>query len=213
LIETTVKDLREQLCKVGKRLFDAGLVTGTSGNVSARIPNTDRVLIKPSGTCLQTLRLEDFIMIDLQGRKLKGQGAVSLEGPMHAAVYRVRSDVNGIVHSHAPTATAFGIVGLKIIPMTVESFKFIPKGVPMVPFRRPGTKELAEAVQKKIIGFDALILENHGILTVGTSVEQACNLNIEVEEAANLQFKVSMLSDKEDFTKLYHLTKRFCSKS
>jgi L-ribulose-5-phosphate 4-epimerase len=211
LTENTVEDLRERLCSVGKRLFDSRLVTGIAGNISARIPNTEHILIKRSGSCLQMLKPEDFLTVDLHGRKMKGQGTVSVEGPIHTAVYRVRNEVNGIIHSHAPIATAFGIVGLKIIPLTVESLKFIPKGVPIAPFRKPGTKELAKVVQRNIKGFDALVLENHGILTVGTSIEQAYNLNVEVEEAAKIQFMVSMLSSRKKFTTLAKLVEKYSS--
>lgn len=211
MTENTVEDLRERLCSVGKRLFDSKLVTGTAGNISARIPNTEHVLIKRSGSCLKTLKPDDFVTVDLHGRKLKGQGAVSVESPIHAAVYRIRNEVNGIVHSHAPIATAFGIVGLKIIPLTVESFKFIPKGVPIVPFRKPGTKELGKIVQRNIEDLDALVLENHGILTVGTSIERACDLNVEVEETAKIQFIVSMLSSRKKATTIRQLFEKYSS--
>jgi len=145
-----VRDLRERLCRVGKQLYDHGLVTGTVGNISARVPSTETVLIKPTGVCMGFLKPEDFILVDMQGKQLEGKQTMSVETPMHTAVYRVRSDVNGVVHSHAPAATAFGIAGIEILPMAIETFMFIPNGVPIVPFEMPGSKELAEAVEKKI---------------------------------------------------------------
>lgn len=204
-----IQDLRERLCGVGKWLFDERLVTGTAGNISARVPDTEKVLIKPSGMCLRALKPKDFVVVDLHGRKLKGEYAVSVEAPIHLAVYRTRDDINGVVHSHAPTATAFGIANVKILPLTVESFIFIPKGVPIIPFLKPGSKNLADAVKKRIRGYNALILENHGILTVGASVEDACSLNIGVEEAAKLQFVASVLTGKKGFITLDDLTKRY----
>jgi L-fuculose-phosphate aldolase len=195
-----VRDLRERLCRVGKQLYGYSLVTGTVGNISARVPSTETVLIKPTGVCMGFLKPEDFILVDMQGKQLEGKQTMSVETPMHTAVYRVRSDVNGVVHSHAPTATAFGIAGIEILPMAIETFMFIPKGVPIVPFEMPGSKELAEAVEKKIKEYDAVILENHGILTVGTTIEDACNLNMTVEETARLQLMATLLAGKDAIT-------------
>ena len=110
--------------RIGKWLFDERLVTGTAGNISPRVPDTEEVLIKPSGTCLGALKPKDFVVVDLHGKKLKGGLAVSVEAPIHLAIYRTRSDVNGVVHSHALTATAFGIANVNILPLTVESFIF-----------------------------------------------------------------------------------------
>jgi L-ribulose-5-phosphate 4-epimerase len=195
-----VRDLRERLCRVGKQLYDHGLVTGTVGNVSARVPSSETVLIKLTGVCMGFLKPEDFILVDMQGKQIEGKQTMSVETPMHTAVYRVRSDVNGVVHSHAPTATAFGISGIEILPMAIETFMFIPKGVPIVPFEMPGSKELAEAVEKKIKEYDAVILENHGILTVGSTIEDACSLNMTVEETARLQFMVTLLAGRDAIT-------------
>jgi len=193
-------DLRERLCKVGKTLYERGLVTGTVGNISARIEGVERILIKPSGLCMGFLKPQDLILVDLQGKQLEGDRPVSVETPMHTAVYRARNDVNGVVHSHAPIATAFGIAGIEILPMAIETFMFIPKGVPIVPFQMPGTKELANAVQEKIKEYDAVILENHGVLTVGDTIEDAYNLNMVVEETAHLQYMATLLAGKDAIT-------------
>ena len=113
---------------------------------------------------------------------------------MHAAIYRKRKDAQAVVHTHAPTATAFGIAGKEILPLQIEVFMLLPKGVPIVPFKQPGSKSLAIAVQKKMVDYDAVILENHGIVTIGSSLELACSLNEIVEEAAKIQLTVMILS-------------------
>jgi len=143
------------------------------------------------------LKPEDFIVVDLEGNRLEGKLAPSLETPMHTAIYRTRSDVQAVVHSHAPVATAFGIAGTEIIPLQVEMFLYIPNGVPIIPFEFPGSKELAEAVKKLIADFNAVILEHHGIITVGSSIEEACLLSRMVEECAKVQFIATMLAGKE----------------
>ena len=147
-----------------------------------------------------SLKPEDLVLVSLEGKQLEGKQAKSVETPMHVAVYRARSDVYGVVHSHAPVATAFGIAGIEILPVTTETYAFIPNGVPIVPFEKPGTNRLANAVQKRIRKHDAVILENHGILTVGRSIEDARNLNMMIEETARLQFMATLLAGKDAVT-------------
>jgi L-ribulose-5-phosphate 4-epimerase len=192
-----IKDISDKIVKASKELYDHGLVRGTSGNISARIPGTDTFLIKPSGVYLGLLKPEKLVIVDLEGNKMRGELNVSVETPMHAAIYKVRKDVQAVVHTHAPTATAFGIAGTEILPLQIEMFMLLPGGVPIVPFESPGSKALAEAVQKKIADYDAVILENHGIVTVGSTIEAACNLNEMVEEAAKIQFTTVMLAGKD----------------
>jgi L-fuculose-phosphate aldolase len=189
-----IKDISEKIAKTGKELYDKGLVKGTSGNISARIPGSDTFLIKPSGAHMERLKPEEMVLVDLEGNKISGKRDLSAETPMHAAIYRARKDVQAVVHTHAPTATAFGIAGKEILPLQIEVFMLLPKGVPIVPFKQPGSKALAETVQKKIREYDAVILENHGIVTVGSTVEAACSLNEMVEEAAKIQLTAMMLT-------------------
>jgi ribulose-5-phosphate 4-epimerase/fuculose-1-phosphate aldolase len=193
----TIKDVSERMAKAGRKLHNSGLVKGTSGNISARIPSTDMLLIKPSGAHMECLKPEELVLVDLQGNKIRGDSKVSMETPIHAAIYGARKDVQAVVHTHAPTATAFGIAKTEILPLQIEMFMLLPNGVPVVPFKPPGSKALAEKIQKKIANYDALILENHGIVTVGSTIEAACNLNEMVEEAAKIQLLAITLAGRD----------------
>jgi L-fuculose-phosphate aldolase len=203
-----IKDISERIVKAGRELRHQGLVRGTSGNISAKIPGTDTFLITPSGASMENLEPEELVLADLLGNKIRGETSVSLETPMHAAIYRARKDVQAVVHTHAPTATAFGIAKKEILPLQIELFMLLPNGVPVVPFKAPGSKALADAVQKKIANHDALILENHGIVTVGSTIEAACSLNEMVEEGAKIQF-LSMMLTGRDTINLAELKKKF----
>ena len=207
-----VNEMREKLAQSGKELYNKGLVKGNSGNISAKIPNTETFLIKPSGANMEHLKPEELILVDLEGKKITGKQSVSAETPMHAAIYKARKDAQAVVHTHAPTATAFGIAGKEILPLQIEMFMLLPKGVPIVPFKPPGSKALAEAVQKKMVDNDAVILENHGIVTVGPTIETACSLNEMVEEAAKIQLAVIMLSGGKIAT-LAELKEKFKTQS
>lgn len=199
-----IRDVSERLVKAGRELHDSGLVSGTSGNISAKIPGTDMFLIKSSGVQMKVLKREELVLVNLQGNKVKGELKVSLETPIHAAIYKARKDVQAVVHTHAPTATAFGIARTEILPLQVEVFMLLPNGVPVVPFVPPGSEALATAIQKKIMNYNAVILENHGIVTVGSTIEAACNLNEMVEEAAKIQLVVMTLKGRNslDLAKL-----------
>jgi L-fuculose-phosphate aldolase len=204
----TIRDISDKIVKASKELHGRGLVLGTSGNISAKIPGTDTFLIKPSGVYMGLLKPEELVLVTLEGNKIRGESNVSMETPMHAAIYRARKDVQAVVHTHAPTATAFGIARTEILPLQIELFILLPRGVPIIPFKLPGSKALAEAVGKKIAEYDALILENHGIVTVGSTVEAACNLNEMVEEAAKIQFMTMMLEGKATISRA-ELEKKF----
>jgi L-fuculose-phosphate aldolase len=192
-----IREISERMVKASKELYEHGLIKGTSGNISARIPGTDTFLIKPSGVYMGLLKPEKLVLVDLEGNKIRGKRNVSAETPMHAAIYRARKDIQAVVHTHASTATAFGIAGIEILPLQIEMFMLLPRGVPIVPFESPGSKALAEAAQEKIADYDAVILENHGIVTVGSTIEAACTLNEMVEEAAKIQFTTVMLAGKD----------------
>jgi len=199
-----IKDISERIVKAGSELHTQGLVRGNSGNISARVSGTNAFLIKPSGAQMKSLKPEELVLVDLKGNKIKGKSKVSMETPIHAAIYRARKDVQAVVHTHAPTATAFGIAKTEILPLQVEMFAFLPNGVPVIPFEQPGSKALANAVQKKMADYDAVILENHGIVTVGSTIEDACNLNDMVEEAAKIQLLAMTLAGRDalDLAKL-----------
>jgi ribulose-5-phosphate 4-epimerase/fuculose-1-phosphate aldolase len=206
-----IKDISEQLVKAGRVLHKKGLVRGNSGNISAKIPGTETFLVKSSGARMKFLQPGELVLVDIQGNKVRGQLKVSLETPMHAAIYKARREVQAVVHTHAPTATAFGIAKTEILPLQVEMFMLLPNGVPVIPFKPPGSKALAEAVQKKITDYDAVILENHGIVTVGSTIEAACTLNEMVEEAAKIQHLVMTLAGRDAFN-LTELKEKFKTK-
>jgi L-fuculose-phosphate aldolase len=203
-----IEDISERMVKAGRELHKNGLVRGTSGNISARIPGTDTFLIKPSGARMEALEPGELVLVDLQGNKIRGEAQVSLETPIHAAIYRGRKDVQAVVHNHPPTATAFGIAKTEILPLQIEMFMLLPNGVPVVPFETPGSKALANAVQKNIANYDAILLENHGIVTVGPTIEAACSLNEMVEEAAKIQLSAMTIAGR-DAMSLAELKEKF----
>ncbi|MDQ1279983.1 MAG: L-fuculose-phosphate aldolase [Thermoproteota archaeon] len=192
-----IDDLRGRMAKVGKLMWDEGLTGKKSiylagGNISARIPDTDSILIKPTGGSFGSLKAEDFIVIDMNGRVLKGDFKPSSETPMHTAVYRSRHDVGGIVHFHSLYCGVFGIAGIELIPLTYgggPGVQFM-RGVPIVPWVRAGTNELGEVVATALQDRSILLLEFHGAISVGPTIEQAYHVASKAEELAEFQWHV-----------------------
>ena len=212
MIEKSIRNLRRRVTKAGKQVYDQGLVRGNSGNISARIPRTDFIIIKPSGLSLGFMKPEDLVLVQLKEQKGKGETNVSKEVLMHTSIYETRDEVGAVVHTHPTSATALAIAGIEVLPLQIEMFIHHPKKIPIIPFEPPGSKELAEAVSIKMKDCDAVVLENHGIVTVGSTVEEACNLNMMVEDAARVQFMVQILAG-ENIVSWDKLKKKFKTQS
>ena len=164
--------LRREMCEIGRRVHDRGYVAGTDGNISARLDG-DRFLISPGGSCLGMLEPRDLVLIDQAGGVLDGRGKPSSERWMHLAAYSQRPDVMAAIHAHPSATIALTVAGVAMpqcaLPEVILSFG----QVPITTYATPATEEGAVAVRDLVKRFDALILDRHGSLTVGTSLTDA----------------------------------------
>jgi len=189
-----IKELKQRVARICNLVWENRLVTATGGNVSARVPNTNYVIIKPSGFHMYDVTPDNLIIVDVYGKIVEGNFKPSSETPMHTTVYRNRQDVGGIVHTHQAYATALGIANMPIQPIVIGLKPVL--GFPIVPYVLGGTQELADAAVKGL-GKHRLgvILQNHGILAVGSDVEDAFETALYMEELAKTQF-IAMLAGK-----------------
>jgi L-fuculose-phosphate aldolase len=158
------------------------------GHVSARIPDTEQVWMKPHTLGLEEVRPHDVITIDLDGNKLTGELPRHAEFPIHTEIYRQRSDVQCVVHTHPPYATAFSAVDTPLRPVNHEGAFFTPTLPRFVQTTDLiVTQPLGQAVARTLGGHNALLLKNHGIVVAGSSVEEACVIAILLEKAAHMQ--------------------------
>lgn len=186
------------IIEVSTEIYDKGLVSGKSGNISARFKgeNGDVIAITPTLKSLSQLNEEDIVLVDLDGNILTN-GRPSSEVNMHLEIYKRRSDVNAIVHTHSPYATGFAHSSKKI--KRYEGFGAIKKPfLAEIEYFKPGSAELAKNAGEGIGDDDVLILKNHGVVCVSDCLKEAGLLAVFVEETAKTQFVTYMLNSVED---------------
>jgi ribulose-5-phosphate 4-epimerase/fuculose-1-phosphate aldolase len=178
------EDIGKQIISTVNELYDAGLITPKGGNVSARVAGSDEIWITPSQLPKGSLTQHRLIKLNLQGKKLEGRDRPSVETPMHLLIYNTRSDVNAIIHTHAAMATVLALFDDPIPPLTVETIGL--RKTPRVPFLLSGTKELSRTVTDALADGSAVLLQNHGLLTVGKDLPAAASTAHALEFAARI---------------------------
>lgn len=170
------------------KMLENGLTTGTSGNISVFNRKEGLYAMSPSSMDYHQVQTEDVVVIDLEGKVVDGARRPSIEHVMHRSYYVGRTDVNAVVHTHSPYACAASALGK---PMPAVNFMLGLCGayeLPCVPFAPPGTQELADITFEGMKGYKAALLQNHGLIAVGQSIDQAMLLAEEMESMAQLFF-------------------------
>jgi L-ribulose-5-phosphate 4-epimerase len=180
-----LEQLREIVWKCNLDLPKYGLVAMTSGNVSGRDPETGLVVIKPSGYSYEEMTSAHMVVVDLDGRVVEGDLKPSTDTDTHLYVYRHRPDVFGMVHTHSPYATSFAALG-QPIPACLTACAMLGGEVPLGGYAPIGGAEIGQEIINKIGRALAIIMQNHGVFTIGSSPEQATKMAVEVEEIAKI---------------------------
>jgi L-fuculose-phosphate aldolase len=190
------RELREEVSRVAKQLIESGLVTGTSGNVSARTPEGD-VLVTPSGIDYEELEPGDVVLVDLEGEILEGSLGPSTETPMHTGIYRVRPEVGAVVHTHSVFATTLACLGWTLPPVHYMLTTLSEDGrIPIAPYATYGTEELANNAAEALgEGHNACLLQNHGTITVGDSPQKAFSRTVVLEEMAEIYYRTRVVGE------------------
>jgi L-fuculose-phosphate aldolase len=157
-------ELRQELLRIGRLLHEKNFVAATDGNISARV-NSKSILVTPTGMSKGMLCPEDLLLVDPEGRKLAGTREVSTELSMHLLIYRLRGDVNAVVHAHPPTATGFAAAGLALDEPLISEVELSLGRVPLACYALPGSTELCDELSPLITGNNAIMMANHGVVT------------------------------------------------
>lgn len=182
-----------------RQLAERGLIAGRDGNLSVRL-GSDRVLVTPSGVIKALLEAADMVEVDLSGRKRRGRHKPTSELDLHLRILERRPDVNAVVHAHPPVATGFAVAGQGFQPDVLPELILQCGHVPLVPYGTPGTRELGDQVERFITGHDALLLANHGAVTVGPTLDAAWIRMESLEHAARIICTARTLGQVNELT-------------
>jgi L-ribulose-5-phosphate 4-epimerase len=180
-----LEQLREIVWKCNLELPKNGLVKMTSGNVSGRDPESGLVVIKPSGVSFEALTSEDMVVVDMDGHVVEGNLKPSTDTDTHLYVYQCRPDVFGMVHTHSPYASSFAVLG-QPIPACLTACAMLGGEIPLGGYAPIGGEDIGQEIINKIGCAKAIIMQNHGVFTIGASAQQATKMAVEVEEIAKI---------------------------
>ncbi|MCU4975455.1 class II aldolase/adducin family protein [Halobacteria archaeon AArc-m2/3/4] len=186
---------REAIARYGERLLEDGLTRHTGGNVSVRVDN-DRFAISPSGVPYPEVDPSAVPVVTTEGELVDGVNEPSSETPMHATVYRERPDAGGIVHTHSPFASAYATAGRPIEP-AYYLVALVGDRVPVSAYEMPGSWELGERAVAALEDRNGVLLRNHGVLTVGSTIEDAYEVAVQLEHVAEVTYRAEHLGGPE----------------
>jgi L-ribulose-5-phosphate 4-epimerase len=189
---------RQHVVDMCRTMLERGYLKATEGNVSVRIPGHRLYAVTPSNYDYDKMRVDDVCIVDFAGKHVPDGSdglAPSIECGMHANIYRERPDVNAIVHTHQPYASALAFLRKEIPALTDEQVRFLGRRVAVVDYAPSGTGFLARNVQKKVAGGDnAFILANHGIVALGTDPDRAV-FNMALLEKVSIAYLLALTTE------------------
>lgn len=206
-------ELAESIVEAGKQMYQKGWVAANDGNISLRL-GADRMLCTPTGVSKGRMRVDDMIIADLDGKKVEGNRNCTTEILMHATVYKMRPEVNAVVHAHPPISTGFAVAGrplnLAILPEAVVTLGTVP----LAGYGLPGTPELSSKLEPYIPNHDALLMANHGVVAYADCLEKAFFRLETVEHLARIALVAEILGgprllSKKDVGRLMEARERY----
>lgn len=182
-------EIKKQICEIGKRIYDKGMVAANDGNISVKISDNE-FLCTPTGVSKGFMTADYICKVDKEGNVIRANGNFkpSSEIKMHMRVYKERPDVKSVVHAHPMYATGFAIAGIPLNQPIMPEAVIALGEVPIAAYGTPSTMEIPDTVSKFLQNYDAVLLENHGALTYGDSLLGAYHKMESVEFYAQLLY-------------------------
>jgi L-fuculose-phosphate aldolase len=190
------------IIEVGKRLWTRGYVAANDGNISVKISENE-LLITPTGASKGFMNRDMVIRMTMDGEIIspKNQYSPSSEYKMHTQVYRQRDDINAVVHAHPPYSTAFAVAGISLDKYVLPEAVLTLGSVPVAPYGTPSTDEVPESIKEYIRDNNALLLANHGALTIGVDLMTAYHRMETLEHMAQIMYLANNLGNVNTLSK------------
>lgn len=208
-------ELRKQIVEVGKRIWIRGYVASNDGNISVLL-NDNEVLTTPTGVSKGFMTTDMIIKCDRHGNVITRNSKYrpSSELKMHLEVYKERPDVRSVVHAHPTYATSFAVAGIPLDKCVLPEAVIVIGAVPIAPYGLPSTSEIPDRIRPYIKNSDAILLENHGALTLGSDLFNAYYKMETLEHTASIVWKAIQLGNlnilsPEERDRLLQLREKF----
>jgi len=188
------REMAQSVLDTAREMVRCGLVEGTAGNVSGRLEG-GRAVLTPSSLAYETMKLDDLVVMSLEGEVLEGSRAPTTEKALHLRTLAEHPDVGGVIHSHALFATMFAI-NHQPIPCVIEEFDvYVGGDVPVADYRLTGSDDLAKEASRWLSDRGAVLMANHGLLTVGKSPADALKVARLVERTAQIVWGARLMGE------------------
>lgn len=188
---------KRQVVDIARLLVEKDYLKSTEGNLSLRVEGHQAFAITPSNYDYLQMAPEDICVLDWQMNVLEGTRKPSIESGLHAVVYQARADVNAVIHTHQVYASALALINAPIPALFDEQVRFLGRSVEIIPYAPSGTGFLRRRVKSRIRnGHNAYILQNHGVLVLGSSAERAVH-NLEVLERCALAYLLALCTERK----------------
>ncbi|CCQ17462.1 Class II aldolase/adducin family protein [Rhodococcus sp. AW25M09] len=185
-VREVIEEVRREVSTLHSELVRYGLVVWTAGNVSARVPGRDLMVIKPSGVSYDDLTPSNMVVCDLHGKVVEGEHAPSSDTEAQAYVYRKLEHIGGVVHTHSPYAVAWAARGEPIPVVTTMCADEFGGDIPVGPFATIGDDSIGRGIVDTLAGSrsPAVLMKNHGVFAVGPSARSAVKAAVMCEDVA-----------------------------
>ena len=182
---TSEPELRRKLVEICHRMYRQGYIAAGDGNVSCKI-DEERVLVTPTGFHKGFITEADLVVVDLEGKLLRGAHKPSSEFLMHALAYRERPDVRAVVHAHPPLTVGLALAGVTLAQCVLSETCLVLGPILTAPYSTPTTEEVPRVLQPFVRQANAIVMDRHGALTLGRDLDEAYNRLEAMEHASKI---------------------------
>ena len=197
--EKSLHEHKLDIVQIGTLMYERRFIVAGDGNISVKIGDAC-ILATPTALCKGMLTPDQIVKLDLTGNILEGEYQPSSEIKMHLAAYHTRPDIQAVIHAHPPISTGFAVAGIPLDQLILAEMVVNFGSIPLAPYHSPSTAELADAVAEKVRCYDAVLMANHGVMTIGPDLYTTYHRLEMVEQFAIISLVATILGRMNTFT-------------